>query len=75
MISLASMMSVSNLSTIGFLEDEEADDYNYWSVDIPPLLLAKDRALFAPHSVVLVLSTMIIIFRHVHALWVCIVRM
>lgn len=30
MISLASMMSVSNLSTIGFLEDEE-DDY-YWSV-------------------------------------------
>ena len=30
MISLASMMSVSNLSTIGFLEDED-DDY-YWSV-------------------------------------------
>ena len=34
MISLASMMSVSNLSTIGFLEDEE-DDYSYWSVIIP----------------------------------------
>ena len=34
MISLASMMSISNLSTIGFLEDEE-DDYNYWSVRSP----------------------------------------
>ncbi len=34
MISLASMMSISNLSTIGFLEDEE-EDYSYWSVRTP----------------------------------------
>ena len=32
MMSIASMMSVSNLSTIGFLEDEEDDDYNYMYV-------------------------------------------
>ena len=132
MISLASMMSISNLSTIGFLEDEE-DDYNYWSVR-PPLVCtlsfyvyessagsastinpkprekpsqclfrqtyswcqtlrtsggrlktsfvlgigtvhrtvgpqsANTRALYTLHSVVLVLSTMVIIFIHVHAL-------
>ena len=29
MMSIASMMSVSNLSTIGFLEDDEDDDYTY----------------------------------------------
>ena len=29
MMSIASMMSVSNLSTIGFLEDEEDDEF-YW---------------------------------------------
>ena len=29
MMSIASMMSVSNLSTIGFLEDEDDDEY-YW---------------------------------------------
>ena len=32
MMSIASMMSVSNLSTIGFLEDEDEDDYNYMYV-------------------------------------------
>ncbi len=39
MMSIASMMSISNLSTIGFLEDDEDEDYNYlyvcveWSCD------------------------------------------
>ncbi len=32
MMSIASMMSISNLSTIGFLEDDEEDDYNYMYV-------------------------------------------
>lgn len=32
MMSIASMMSISNLSTIGFLEDDEDDDYNYMYV-------------------------------------------
>jgi len=33
MMSIASMLSVSNLSTIGFLEDDEDDDYSYmWVV-------------------------------------------
>ena len=33
MMSIASMLSVSNLSTIGFLEDDEDDDYTYmWVV-------------------------------------------
>ncbi len=34
MMSIASMMSVSNLSTIGYLEDDEDDDYNYMYVRI-----------------------------------------
>ena len=32
MLSIASMMSVSNLSTIGFLEDDEDDDFSYMYV-------------------------------------------
>jgi len=30
MISIASQMSVSNLSTIGFLEDDDDDDMQWW---------------------------------------------
>ena len=29
MMSIASMMSISNLSTIGFLEDDEDDEYTW----------------------------------------------
>ena len=47
MISLASMMSVSNLSTIGFLEDEE-DDY-YWSVRSSIMLIHQYMYMYVPH--------------------------
>ena len=45
MMSIASMMSISNLSTIGFLEDEEDDDFSFMYVRQTPHVYKTNRFL------------------------------
>lgn len=58
MMSIASMMSVSNLSTIGYLEDDEDDDYNYMyipthihTLPLPFLGMWSERGHSLLHSI------------------------